>query len=80
MKNWQDYITSDAGVLNGKPIIKNTRLSVEFIIGRLANGWSEEQILESYPRLKKEGLLAIYAYLYSCVQDGLLFMPREARA
>lgn len=40
MKNWQDYITSDADILNGKPIIKNTRLSVEFIVGRLANGWS----------------------------------------
>ena len=48
---WQDYITSDPEVLCGKPIIKGTRLSVEFILNLLAEGWSAEQILENYPML-----------------------------
>jgi uncharacterized protein (DUF433 family) len=35
----------------GKPTIKGTRLSVDHIVGLLAQGWSDEQILENYPRL-----------------------------
>ena len=37
---WQDYITSDPKILAGKPVIKGTRLSVEFILNLLAEGWS----------------------------------------
>jgi len=48
---WQNYIVSDHNVLLGKPTIKGTRLSVDHIVGLLAQGWSDEQILENYPRL-----------------------------
>jgi uncharacterized protein (DUF433 family) len=57
--DWQDYIISDKSVLLGKPIIKGTRISVEFIIKLLASGWTVEEILENYPRLKKEHLIAV---------------------
>ena len=57
--NWQDRIVSDKTVLLGKPTIKDTRISVEFILERLANGWTETQILENYPRLTREDLQAI---------------------
>lgn len=80
MINWKEYITSDANVLQGKPIIKNTRLSVEFILERLANEWTEEEILENYPNLTSASLKAVYSYVYDCMKDGLLFMPKEIRA
>ncbi len=46
---WQDRIVVDPQILVGKPVVKGTRLSMEFIIGLLAAGWSEEEILASYP-------------------------------
>ena len=61
--NWKDRIVSDKNVLLGKPTIQGTRISVEFILERLANGWTEEKILLSYPRLKKEDLQAVFSYL-----------------
>lgn len=47
--NWRDHIVSDKQVLLGKPVIKGTRIAVEHVIGLLAQGWSEAQILENYP-------------------------------
>ncbi|MFN9297092.1 MAG: DUF433 domain-containing protein, partial [Acidobacteriota bacterium] len=38
--NWQDRITVDPNVLVGKPVIKGTRLAVEFIVDLLAAGWT----------------------------------------
>lgn len=61
------------------PAIKGTRLSVEFILKLYAAGWSEQQILDNYPRLTKEALLAVFAYVHECMQDGLLF-SLEAKA
>ncbi len=69
--NWRDYIHSDEEVLLGKPVIKGTRLSVEFILERLANGWSEEQLLENYPRLTHESLQAIFAFVHDVYRDTL---------
>ena len=62
MRNWKDHISINQGILVGKPHIKNTRISVEFILERLANGWSEEDILENYPRLSKEAIQAVFSY------------------
>jgi len=71
--NWKNHITSDHSVLLGKPTIKGTRISVEFLVKLLAAGWTEEQILENYPRLTKADLQAVFAYIYECIQDGLMF-------
>jgi uncharacterized protein (DUF433 family) len=60
--NWEKYIHSDKDILLGKPVIKGTRLSVEFITQRLANGWSTAQILENYPQLSKDALKAVLEY------------------
>lgn len=79
MTNWKRYIVSDPAVLVGKPCVKDTRLSVEFILKLLANGWSEEQILQNYPRLSKEALQAVFSYVHDCMQDGLLY-PLEPQA
>ena len=55
-------ITIDPAILVGKPVVKGTRLSVEFIIGLLADGWSETDILRNYPGLKHEDVSACLAY------------------
>ena len=78
--NWQDHIVSDKEILLGKPTIKGTRLSVEHIVGLLAQGWNETQILESYPRLTKESLQAVFTYIQECIHDGLLFSPIKKSA
>ena len=77
MIDWKQYITSDKGVLLGKPAFTGTRLSVDFVLARLADGWTDEQLFESYPRLTREHLRAAYAYLHECLEDGLLFLDMQ---
>ena len=48
-------------------------MSVEFLLGRLANGWTEQQLLDNYERLAKEDLQALFAYMQECFRDGLLY-------
>ena len=78
--NWRDYIISDKEILLGKPSVKGTRISVEHIVGLLAQGWSETQIPENYPRLTKESLQAVFSYIQECIHDGLLFSPIKKSA
>lgn len=61
--DWQQYIHSDLETLNGKPVIKGTRLSVEFLLSLFATGWSEQQILENYPTLTSNALRAVFVYV-----------------
>ena len=58
----QPSITLDPNVLAGKPIISGTRLSVEFVIGLMADGWSEADILANYAGITHEDILACFAY------------------
>jgi uncharacterized protein (DUF433 family) len=78
--NWRDHIITDQGILLGKPVIKDTRLSVEHIITLLASGWTEEQLLENYPRLDKEKIQAIFLYIKECMKDGLMFNEPQKSA
>ncbi|MEO0733835.1 MAG: DUF433 domain-containing protein [Bacteroidota bacterium] len=68
--NWQEHIVSDKEVLAGKPTLKGTRLSVELIMERLADGWSEKDLFDSYPRLSAEALRAVYAYAFALMSEG----------
>lgn len=77
---WQERIHSNPEILSGKPVIKGTRLSVEFILERLANGWSEKQVLENYPRLAQQDIQAVFAYAYDCLKDGLLFSSQQMKS
>ncbi len=63
MTDWKGHITVDPDILVGKPIIKGTRISVELIMDRLADGWTMEQILEAYPRVTRDGVLAAIAFV-----------------
>lgn len=78
--NWQDRIISNPEILSGKAAVKGTRLSVEFILERLASGWTENDLLSNYPRLTREDLQAVYAYAYEGLKDGLLFLPSRYAA
>ena len=62
LQNWKDRIVIDEAILTGKPVIKGTRLAVEFIIDLLAHGWSEVEILENYPGIVVEDIRACLAY------------------
>jgi uncharacterized protein (DUF433 family) len=53
-----DRIIVDSSILAGKPVVRGTRLSVEFIIGLMADGWSEADILRNYPGLTREDIAA----------------------
>lgn len=60
--DWQERITIDPKVLVGKPVIKGTRLAVEFIIDLMAQGWSEPEILRNYSGVTHEDLQACLYY------------------
>jgi uncharacterized protein (DUF433 family) len=62
MADWRELITADPEVMVGKPVIRGTRLSVEFIVERLEDGWTEEELLENYPGLRREQIQACLAY------------------
>jgi uncharacterized protein (DUF433 family) len=61
-EEWKERITVDPKVLAGKPIIKGTRIAVEFILDLLANDWTIEKILKNYPQLTKEDITAVLKY------------------
>ena len=71
--NWRKHIHSDPKILLGKPTIKGTRISVELILELFAAGWTMEQLLESYATLKREDILATFAYLRECIGQELYF-------
>ena len=72
--NWKEHIHADPEILVGKPVIKGTRLSVEFLLGLYKAGWSESQILENYPQLKTDDLRALFEYLQQCIQDEFILI------
>ena len=55
-------IVLDPEVLSGKPIIRGTRLTVEFVIGLMADGWNETEILANYPGITHDDIIACLAY------------------
>lgn len=61
-------IVLDPAVLAGKPVIRGTRLSVEFVIGLMAEGWGEVDILRNYPGLTHDDLAACLAYARDVLQ------------
>lgn len=75
--DWRTYIESNENVLAGKPVIKGTRLSVEHIINLLASGWSEQQIIENYPRITQLTLQAVFLYIREIIADGMIYIQPE---
>lgn len=71
--NWHDRIIVDPNILVGKPVIKGTRLAVEFVIELMAQGWNEDAILKNYPGLTREDIQACLAYASERLQSEKIF-------
>jgi uncharacterized protein (DUF433 family) len=69
-------ITFDPAIFGGKPIVRGRRLAVEHVLGLLAAGESVEALLENYPWLEREDILACLLYAYSVVaRERLEVLP-----
>ena len=77
--DWNEHIVSDPEVLIGKPVVRGTRLSVDFLLGLLAAGWTEAQVRENYPQVTPESLRAVFAFAAETLRDEG-FYPRRRRA
>jgi uncharacterized protein (DUF433 family) len=66
-------IVLDPHVLTGKPIVRGTRISVELVLGLLAGGWTFEEVLQNYPMLTREDLLACLRYAHERVLSERVF-------
>lgn len=75
---WHDYIHSDSEVLVGKPVVKGTRLAVDFILGLFASGWTTEQILKNYPALTPDSLRAVFAFAAECLSEEAVYEVKNA--
>jgi uncharacterized protein (DUF433 family) len=71
--DWRDHITVDPQILAGKPAVKGTRISVELVIDLLAAGWTEQQVLASYPTLKADDVRACLAYASEILHGEKVF-------
>jgi len=78
---YNDRIVIDPSILGGKPIIKGTRLSVEFILELLGNDWSHETIIGNYPQLENEDVLAALNYASNLLKTEHIYpVPQKATA
>lgn len=66
--NYQDRITANPKVMLGKPVIKGTRITVELILRKIAGGYSFDEIIEMYPHVTKEDILASVSYAVSVIE------------
>ena len=69
-------IVANPGILGGKPIVEGTRLSVEHILGLLASGMSNEEIIADYPDLTEESIRAVLGYAARALKNDIVIdMP-----
>lgn len=60
--DFRDRIHSDSDIMMGKPVIKNTRITVECIMKKMAEGADIDALLDMYPNIKREDILAVLSY------------------
>jgi uncharacterized protein (DUF433 family) len=73
MPEVEQRIVLDPAILAGKPVVRGTRLSVEFVIGLLADGWNEGDILANYAGLTHEDIAACLAYARDVLNSERVF-------
>ena len=59
---WQNYIVATEGIVEGRPAIKGTRIAVNLILEKLSIGDSIDDLLEAYPHIKRDAILACLAF------------------
>jgi uncharacterized protein (DUF433 family) len=72
--DWHDRITVDPKVLVGKPVIKGTRIAVEFVMELLGRGWTREQILLEYDHLTPDDIQACLAYASEVLKSERVYL------
>jgi uncharacterized protein (DUF433 family) len=75
---WEKRIVVDPKILVGKPLVKGTRLAVDFILDLLAQGWSHDEILRNYPGLMTEDIHACLAYARDMLRSEKVFLLETA--
>lgn len=82
MSDWRDRIVMNPDILVGKPTIKGTRISVELILGWLGSGWTIEEILDNYPHITREDVLAALNFAAEFMHDErfLITQPNDTPA
>ena len=71
--NYQDRITADPDVMLGKPVVKGTRITVELILRKITGGFSFDEIVEMYPHITKEDILASVSYAAAVLEGDESF-------
>jgi uncharacterized protein (DUF433 family) len=72
--DWQERITVDPKVLAGKPIVRGTRISVEFVVDLLGRGWTIEQLLHEYDHLTQQDVQACLAYASEVLKSERVYL------
>jgi uncharacterized protein (DUF433 family) len=67
--DWRAYIHADPAVSRGKPVVRGTRLAVDFLLDLMAEGWTAQQLLDEYPQLTPHTLRAIFAFVADGVRE-----------
>ena len=75
---WAERIIVDPKILVGKPVIKGTRLAVDFILDLLAQGWPPDEIIRNYPGLQVEDIQACLAYARDMVRNEKVYLLEAA--
>ena len=65
-------ITADSKIFGGKPIVRGMRISVELIVGLLAQGASFDELLDDYPDLEEADIRACLAYAHAVISEDRL--------
>lgn len=70
---WQTYVHAEPTILAGKPVVRGTCLSVDFLLELVANGWREETMLQEYPQLTSEARQAIFQFVAEYMRDAAFY-------
>ena len=70
---WQDRIEIDPARQGGKPVVHGTRITVELVVGMVADGWSEARMIAEYPTLAPENVRACLHYAAAMLREERRF-------
>jgi uncharacterized protein (DUF433 family) len=71
--DWRDKIDLNPSVLAGKPVVRGSRLSVDFILGLMGQGWSEIDVVRNYPGITHEDIAASLQYASEILQSEKVY-------
>jgi uncharacterized protein (DUF433 family) len=79
MNELLNRIETNPSILTGKPVIRGTRLSVQYIMGLLAHGATHQEILEEYPYLQENDIYACLTFAERMLENNLFYpLPQSA--